>query len=226
MTDATLPNHWPVESDWTDQLTDALRSDWFLSLSEFIDREREKQTIFPPQDEVFAAFEMTSYADTKVVILGQDPYHGAGQGHGLSFSVKDGIKHPPSLRNIFKELNEDLGVQTPESGSLSHWARQGVLLLNTVLTVREAEAHSHKKQGWEKLTDNVIRSLNNHPNKLVFILWGAPAQKMGKLIDSRHCLIESPHPSPLSAHRGFFGSKPFSRANKSLGDSGLAPIQW
>ena len=158
--------------------------------------------------------------------MGQDPYHGPGQAHGLSFSVKDGVKHPPSLKNIFKELADDVGVSIPESGNLIKWSQQGVLMLNTVLTVRMAEANSHRKKGWEAFTDEVIRSLNQHPQQLVFILWGGPAQKKEKLIDSRHAIIKSAHPSPLSAYRGFLGSKPFSTTNQFLSDSDQSPIDW
>lgn len=224
--DMPTPTHWPKNSDWTEYLSEAFSSESFQSLMTFVEDERETQTVFPPSNEVFAAFRFSPFAKTKVVLLGQDPYHGDGQAHGLSFSVKDGIKHPPSLRNIFKELESDVGASKPESGDLSPWANQGVLLLNTVLTVRKSEANSHRKKGWEKFTDAVIRSLNNHTNRIVFILWGSPAHKKEKLIDSKHRLIKSVHPSPLSAHRGFFGSRPFSRTNELLVESGQTPIDW
>lgn len=223
---SNLPLCWPVESDWTSRLTEVFSSAKFEALNRFVESERCEHTVFPPMDQVFTAFRETSFANTKVVILGQDPYHGVGQAHGLSFSVMDGVKHPPSLRNIFKELADDMGCDVPESGNLLHWSQQGVLLLNTVLTVREGEANSHRKQGWEEFTDAVIRSLNEHPQRLVFILWGAPAQKKEKLIDDRHFLIKSPHPSPLSAHRGFFESKPFSKTNQHLVQVGLPTIDW
>lgn len=225
-----MPNHlpvgWPVESDWTSRLSDVFASEKFKLLSRFVESERASNTVFPPTEEVFTAFRETSFADTKVVILGQDPYHGAGQAHGLSFSVKDSVKHPPSLRNIFKELVSDIGCEVPTSGNLLRWSQQGVLMLNTVLTVRESEANSHRKQGWEEFTDAVIRSFHEHPQSVVFLLWGAPAQKKEKLIDGRHFLIKSPHPSPLSAHRGFFESKPFSQANQHLVESGQQPVDW
>lgn len=221
-----FPVGWPVESDWSDRLSEVFQSEKFQSLVQFVESERSKHTVFPPADEVFTAFRETSYADTKVVILGQDPYHGAGQAHGLSFSVKEGVKHPPSLRNIFKELAGDLEHEVPGSGSLLRWSQQGVLMLNTVLTVQESQANSHRKKGWEEFTDAVIQSLNNHPNSVVFVLWGTPAQKKEKLIDARHFLIKSVHPSPLSAHRGFFGSKPFSLANQYLVEAGLSPVDW
>jgi uracil-DNA glycosylase len=223
---SNLPADWPADSDWTPRLSEAFASESFESLMSFVQSSRDSQTVFPPSEEVYTAFRETSFADTKVVILGQDPYHGAGQAHGLSFSVKASIKHPPSLRNIFKELSDDFGVAVPESGNLLPWSRQGVLLLNTVLTVQESQANSHRKKGWEQFTDSVIQSLNDHPNPLVFILWGSPAQKKEKLIDARHCLIKSVHPSPLSAHRGFFGSKPFSQANEFLAENGVSTIDW
>ncbi len=223
---ARFPMNWPVDSDWTDRLGDVFETETFESLVGFVESERAEHTIFPPEEDVFVAFRETSFADTKVVILGQDPYHGAGQAHGLSFSVKDGVKHPPSLRNIFKELASDIGIEVPESGNLLPWSRQGVLMLNTVLTVRESEANSHRKKGWEEFTDAVISSFNEHPDSIVFILWGSPAQKKEKLIDGRHHLIKSVHPSPLSAHRGFFGSAPFSQANELLVAEGLSAVDW
>ena len=223
---------WPqssgsgISNDWTERLADHLESQSFQSLSEFIANEYETHTVFPTRENIFGAFELTSYADTKVVILGQDPYHGPGQAHGLSFSVLGDMKLPPSLRNIFKELASDLDCVPPTAGNLTAWAEQGVLMLNTVLTVRSAEANSHRKRGWETFTDSVITSLNDHPRSIVFILWGKPAEKKSALIDDRHCKIISPHPSPLSAHRGFFGSRPFSAANMALKDFSRSEIQW
>jgi uracil-DNA glycosylase len=189
--------------------------------------ERASQDVYPAEEKVFNAFRMTPYGETKVVILGQDPYHGAGQAHGLSFSVEGETTLPPSLKNIYRELADDIGCQTPATGDLSSWARQGVFLLNTVLTVRDGEPNSHRKQGWEKFTDFVIEQLNRHPQCLVFLLWGKPAEKKATLIDpSRHAVIVSPHPSPLSAHRGFFGSRPFSKANAALASTGRETIDW
>jgi uracil-DNA glycosylase len=177
--------------------------------------------------DIYAALHLTGYEDTKAVILGQDPYHGPGQAHGLSFSVKPGVPAPPSLQNIFKELHDDLGCYIPNNGYLVKWAEQGVLLLNTVLTVRAHEANSHRGKGWEQFTDRVISLLNEREKPVVFILWGAPAQQKARFIDtSRHCVIRSPHPSPLSAHRGFFGSRPFSKANRFLREHGIEEIDW
>ena len=221
-----LKKYWPKSSDWTKQLIDHFESPSFQSLSDFVAAEYVTRTVFPAKENIFRAFELTSFAETKVVILGQDPYHGPGQAHGLSFSVQGDIKLPPSLRNIFKELASDLDCDPPTSGNLTAWAKQGVLLLNTVLTVRAAEANSHRKRGWEAFTDNVITSLNDHPQPVVFILWGKPAEKKSALIDDRHCKIISPHPSPLSAHRGFFGSRPFSAANSALKKFSRDKIQW
>lgn len=185
-------------------------------------------TIYPQDSDLFSAFDSTEYDAVKVVILGQDPYHGPGQAHGLSFSVKPGIKIPPSLLNMYKELQQDIdGFHMPQHGYLQAWAEQGVLLLNTVLTVRESQAHSHKNLGWEQFTDRVIDALNQHPNSLVFLLWGSHAQKKASTIDSnRHCVLQAPHPSPLSAHRGFFGCRHFSKANQFLTTQGHTPIDW
>ena len=221
-----LPDHWPRDSDWTDALQHALATSVFQTLQQFVKLERQTETVYPAAENVFAAFRETSYAGAKVVILGQDPYHGPGQAEGLSFSVPEGVSHPPSLRNIFKELHQDLGQPIPESGSLISWARQGVLLLNTVLTVRAGEAHSHRKQGWELFTDEVIKTLSDRQQPLVFVLWGKPAEKKAQLIDPGHELIVSAHPSPLSASRGFFGSRPFSRTNDALRRWGQQPIDW
>jgi uracil-DNA glycosylase len=183
--------------------------------------------VYPPRDEVFAALHLTPFAEVKAVILGQDPYHGPNQAHGLCFSVPRGVQPPPSLQNIFKELEADLGISPPEHGCLDGWARQGVLLLNASLTVRAGRAASHQGKGWEVFTDEVLRTVNTKPERVVFILWGASARKKKALIDtSRHVIIESPHPSPLSASNGFFGSRPFSRANAALVDAGREPIDW
>lgn len=221
------PKHWPVDSDWSAALAESLESDWFQSLQEFVDLQRESETVYPPTDEVFRAFELTSLADTRVVILGQDPYHGAGQAHGLCFSVAESVsKLPPSLKNIYKELATDLDCEIPQHGNLESWARQGVLLLNTVLTVREASANSHRKQGWEQFTDAVIKCVGDREQPCVFILWGKPAEKKLALIGDHHATIVSPHPSPLSAHRGFFGSCPFSKSNEALESFGSESIDW
>ncbi len=221
------PTGWPVESDWTSRLKATLQSEEFNSLLEFVDSQRQIETVYPAAENVFSAFKLTSFADTKVVILGQDPYHGPDQAHGLSFSVQGEMKLPPSLKNIYKELANDLNIAPPTSGSLTGWAKQGVFLLNTVLTVRQGEANSHRKKGWEKFTDEVIRQLNEHAQGVVFVLWGKPAEKKASLIDaSRHAIIAAPHPSPLSAHRGFFGSQPFSKANESLARFGRSGVQW
>lgn len=188
---------------------------------------REAGSVFPPENEVFAALEMTPLAAVRVVIVGQDPYHGEGQAHGLSFSVPAGVKFPPSLRNIFKELAADLQIPVRESGDLSGWAKQGVLLLNSTLTVQAHEAGSHRKFGWEKFTDSVLRAVDRHAPPCVFILWGSDAQKKRPLIDeTRHRVLAGAHPSPLSAYRGFFGSRPFSRANQLLQELGREPVDW
>ena len=221
----TVP-FWPDESDWTPALKSQLESDDFKNLMAFVVEQRSEHTVFPKPEDTFNAFRFSSLADTRVVILGQDPYHGAGQAHGLSFSVQQGIKIPPSLRNIYKEYVTDLEFDSPEHGDLSAWAKQGVLLLNTVLTVREGEANSHRKQGWERFTDAVIQTLSDRQQPVVFILWGKPAEKKTSLIDGRHGVIVSPHPSPLSARRGFFGSRPFSKANELLLEFGQQPIDW
>jgi len=196
-------------------------------LKAFLVEEKKNYTIFPQGSHIFNAFNSTPFENVKVVILGQDPYHGAGQAHGLSFSVQHGIAFPPSLQNIFKELVSDIGCPYPKSGDLSHWAREGVLLLNTLLTVRSGEPFSHKEQGWERFSDQVIRTLNAQREHIVFILWGAPAGKKASLIDgTKHLILKAPHPSPLSSYRGFFGSKPFSQTNEYLRTQGIEPIQW
>ncbi|MEY2554545.1 MAG: uracil-DNA glycosylase [Ilumatobacteraceae bacterium] len=204
-----------------------LEKPYWSELQQFVAGERARHTVFPPADQVFAALHLTAFETTRVVLLGQDPYHGPGQAHGLCFSVRDGVDLPPSLTNIYTELRSDLGIATPLHGNLEAWARQGVLLLNTCLTVRAGAAASHQGKGWEQFTDEVLRTVNAKPHRVVFILWGAHARKKKALIDtSRHTVIESAHPSPLSAHNGFFGSKPFSRANAALIEAGLEPIDW
>jgi len=221
-----LPLHWPADSDWTAHLEPHFAGQDFQQLLTFVANQRATQVVYPSAEDTFNAFHFSSLAETKVVILGQDPYHGPGQAHGLSFSVLPGVKIPPSLRNIYKELASDTGSQIPDHGDLSSWARQGVLLLNTVLTVRDGEANSHRKRGWENFTDAVIDVLSRREQPVVFILWGKPAEKKSRLIDERHSVIVAPHPSPLSAHRGFFGSRPFSKANEVLAALGLLPVDW
>ncbi len=208
-------------------MADEVRKDYFLALTRFVDAERNRHEVYPPQDQVFAALEATAYADVRVLVLGQDPYHGEGQAHGLCFSVQHGTKIPPSLRNIYKELAADVGCEIPTHGCLTAWAQQGVLLLNTVLTVRANEANSHRKQGWETFTDQVIQRVNEKQQPVVFVLWGGPAQKKRRLVnEDLHHVIASPHPSPLSAHRGFLGSRPFSAVNEVLRSSGRDEIDW
>ncbi|WP_342508358.1 uracil-DNA glycosylase [Sporosarcina sp. FSL K6-2383] len=214
-------------NDWDAVLKEEFAKPYYLKLREFLKKEYAEQTIYPQMDDLWTAFQCTPFNEVKVVILGQDPYHGPNQAHGLSFSVQPGVKIPPSLRNMFKELSSDIGCVIPESGTLTGWARQGVLMLNTVLTVRQGEAHSHRKQGWEAFTDEVIRKLSERDQPIVFILWGRPAQEKKKLIDvTRHVVIESVHPSPLSASRGFLGSRPYSATNEILESWGEGAIDW
>ncbi len=216
-----------IEPSWKRELAEAFEQPYFKELKAFLLEEKAHYRIYPKGRDIFAAYNLTPFDRVKVVILGQDPYHGPNQAHGLAFSVQRGVAHPPSLQNIFKELHDDLGCDVPQDGTLEAWAAQGVFLLNTVLTVREGQAHSHKEKGWERFTDATIRVLNARKEHLVFILWGRPAQMKAGLIDTqKHCIIASPHPSPLSAYRGFFGSRPFSRANACLEAYGIAPIQW
>lgn len=216
-----------VKTDWNPLLRDQFDQPYWRKLQEFVHEERQRHTVYPPVSEVFAALHLTPYAETKVVILGQDPYHGPGQAHGLCFSVRGGVQVPPSLVNILAELESDLGCPVPSHGNLESWARQGVLLLNTTLTVREHQAASHQKHGWETFTDRVIEVVSAKEEPVVFILWGSPARRKRSLIDtSRHTIIESAHPSPLSAHRGFFGSRPFSRANAALAVAGRGGVDW
>ncbi len=217
----------PIPGDWKGVLADEVHKPYFHALKEFVDRERRTHTVYPPEPDVFNALKYTPYEKVKVVLLGQDPYHDEGQAHGLCFSVRPGVKMPPSLVNIFKELHRDLGCKMPDNGCLTPWAEQGVLLLNAVLTVRAHTPNSHKDKGWETFTDAVIRKVNDKHDPVVFVLWGGYAQKKAKLIDtSRHTVIQSAHPSPLSARNGFFGSKPFSAINKALSAAGKAPIDW
>lgn len=214
-------------NDWDEILRGEFESEYYLSLREFLKYEYSHHRIYPPMNDIFNALRYTSYADTRVVILGQDPYHGEGQAHGLCFSVKDGTPPPPSLKNIFKELESDLGIKPPKNPELTGWARQGVLLLNTTLTVREGSPQSHKGHGWEIFTDRVISLLSKREEPIVFILWGGNARAKKSLIDTkRHCIIESAHPSPLSAYNGFFGSRPFSRANDFLRSIGRDAIDF
>jgi uracil-DNA glycosylase len=214
-------------TDWNPILRGEFDKPYWRELQQFVGAERQRHTVFPPHENVFAALHLTPYADTRVLILGQDPYHGRGQAHGLCFSVPAGTQIPPSLANIHRELAEDVGVPVPDHGNLEAWARQGVLLLNATLTVRAGQAGSHQGKGWETFTDEVIAAVNAKPEHVVFVLWGSYARKKRALIDaSRHTIIESPHPSPLSAHNGFFGSHPFSRANEALVAHGQPPIDW
>jgi uracil-DNA glycosylase len=211
---------------WRSELADEFAAPYFAELKQFISDERSAHEVYPTSKNVFAALRATPLSRVRVLILGQDPYHGEGQAHGLSFSVQVGVKIPPSLRNIYKELQADAGTEPVAHGCLSAWAGQGVLLLNTVLTVRSGEANSHRKRGWEQLTDRIIDVVNDQPN-VAFVLWGKPSQKKAERIDAtRHLIIESPHPSPLSARRGFFGSQPFSRINAFLQQHDLEPINW
>lgn len=214
-------------TDWNPHLAPELAKPYWSELMAFVRSERQQRAVYPPEPEVFAALHLTPYSSVKALILGQDPYHGPGQAHGLCFSVRPGVDLPPSLQNIHQELATDLGCPIPNHGSLEHWARQGVLLLNATLTVRAKRAASHQKKGWETFTDRVIEVVNDKQERVVFILWGSSARQKKTLVDTtRHVVIESPHPSPLSAHRGFFGSRPFSRANASLEAAGRAPIDW
>lgn len=215
------------KNDWDELLKDELEKDYYKKLREFLAEEYKTKTIYPNKYDIYNALNFTSYKDVKVVILGQDPYHGPNQSHGLAFSVKPGVRIPPSLRNMYKELHDDLGCYIPNNGYLEKWAKQGVLLLNTSLTVRQGEANSHKNIGWEIFTNNIIRLLNDRIDPVVFILWGNNAISKEKLITNRrHYIIKSVHPSPLSASRGFFGSKPFSKTNNFLKDIGKETIDW
>ncbi|OYD09650.1 uracil-DNA glycosylase [Paludifilum halophilum] len=216
-----------LPQDWNDVLADELEQPYVSRLASFLQEERSRYIVYPPENHQFSALELTPYDQVKVLLLGQDPYHNENQAHGLSFSVRPGVPSPPSLRNMFKELKEDLGYEVPDDGCLIPWARQGVLMLNTILTVRAHEPKSHKNKGWETLTDAIIRKVNEKDESVVFVLWGNDARKKKKWIDTnRHPVIESVHPSPLSAKRGFFGSRPFSRINHALKEAGRSEIDW
>jgi uracil-DNA glycosylase len=216
-----------VRTDWNPLLRDEFTKPYWPELQRFVAAERQRFTVYPPEQEVFAALHLTPYAETKVLILGQDPYHGPRQAHGLCFSVRQGVAIPPSLVNIHRELQEDLGIAPPGHGNLEAWAHQGVLLLNATLTVRAGQAASHQGRGWETFTDEVIRTVSAKDQPVVFVLWGSYARRKKALVDTlRHTIIESAHPSPLSAHNGFLGSRPFSRANAALTAAGLDPVDW
>lgn len=212
--------------EWSEVFHDITNRHDFKEMHDFLEHEYSTKIVYPDKEKIYQAFDLTPFDNVKVVILGQDPYHGPNQAHGLAFSVQPNAKFPPSLRNMYKELEDDIGcVRT--APHLQDWAREGVLLLNTVLTVRQGEAHSHKEIGWETFTDEVIQAVSQNLSNVVFILWGKPAQQKIKLIDtSKHCIIKAPHPSPLSAYRGFFGSKPYSKANNYLESKGIQPINW
>jgi len=217
-----------IEESWLNVLEDEFQQPYFKALKQFLIKEKQDgQVVYPPGNLIFNAFNLMPFDKVRVVILGQDPYHGAGQAHGLSFSVPDGVKVPPSLKNIYKEINDDLGFDIPTTGNLESWAKQGVFLLNATLTVRAKTANSHKDSGWGKFTDAVIRKLSEHREGLVFLLWGRFAQGKAAHIDaSKHCILESAHPSPFSARNGFFGNKHFSKTNEYLKGQGLTPIDW
>ncbi len=216
-----------IEPGWKSKLKPEFDKEYFIKLTDFVRTEYGKGAVYPPGSLIFNAFDVCPFDRVKAVIIGQDPYHGPGQAHGLCFSVRDGIDYPPSLLNIFKEIESDLGIRIKASGDLSRWAGQGVLLLNATLTVRAHQAGSHQRRGWEEFTDYVIRVLNDEKQNLVFFLWGAYAQKKGESIDrSRHLVLESVHPSPLSASRGFFGNRHFSRCNDFLVKNEISPIDW
>lgn len=212
--------------DWSDIIEVEMEQPYFVDLKAFIDEAYTTATVYPQREDIWNAFVYTKFKDVKCVILGQDPYHGPNQAHGLSFSVQDGVRVPPSLRNIFQELHDDLGCSVPKSGNLENWARQGVLLLNTALTVEASKAGSHRRQGWERFTGSVIEQLGKREQPIVFILWGNDAKKKQKLIGPQHAILTSVHPSPLSAHRGFFGTRPFSQVNDLLKQWGQPEIDW
>jgi len=215
------------QNDWQEVVGEEFSKPYYLKLREFLKEQYANETVYPAKENIWNAFKHTPFNEVKVVILGQDPYHGPGQAHGLSFSVQPGVPHPPSLRNMFKELKDDIGCEKPKDGTLTKWADQGVLMLNTVLTVRAGEANSHRNQGWEVFTDEVIRKLSAREKPVIFVLWGRPAQQKKPLIDlERHSIIEAPHPSPLSASRGFFGSRPYSKVNELLQSRGDKPIDF
>ena len=216
-----------IQNDWLEPLKPEFRKPYYAELFKFVQNEYATRKIFPPADDIFNAFHLTPLYEVKVVILGQDPYHNDGQAHGLCFSVKPDVEIPPSLVNIYQELHDDLGCYIPNNGYLVKWAKQGVLMLNTVLTVRAHQANSHRGMGWEEFTDAAIRILNEQDRPIVFILWGSPAQKKAQMLNNpKHLILKAPHPSPLSAYRGFFGSRPFSKTNEFLVKNGLEPIDW
>lgn len=216
-----------IGNEWDALLADEIKKDYYLRLREFLKKEYSTRTIYPPMNDIFNALRRTSYSDVKAVILGQDPYHGAGQAHGMCFSVKKGTPPPPSLQNIFKELKSDLGIDPPNHGELTAWADSGVLLLNTVLTVREGAANSHKGMGWEQFTDRIIQLLNQREQPMVFLLWGGNARaKAGLITNQNHLVLQCAHPSPLSAYNGFFGCRHFSKTNDFLKQHGIEPINW
>ena len=216
-----------IDESWRERLQSEFDAPYFAQLADFVGHEYATTRVYPPGSQMFAAFDACPFDKVKVVILGQDPYHEPGQAHGLCFSVNDGVPFPPSLQNIFKEIHDDIGTPVPMSGDLTRWANQGVLLLNATLTVRAHQAGSHQNKGWEQFTDAVIHRLAQERENLVFILWGSYAQRKGEFIDrSRHLVLQSPHPSPLSAHRGFFGNRHFSRTNEYLTAHGIEPILW
>lgn len=216
-----------IDESWRERLQSEFDAPYFAQLTDFVRHEYATTRVYPPGSQMFATFDACPFDKVKVVILGQDPYHEPGQAHGLCFSVNDGVPFPPSLQNIFKEIHDDIGTPVPMSGDLTRWANQGVLLLNATLTVRAHQAGSHQNKGWEQFTDAVIHRLAQERENLVFILWGSYAQRKGEFIDrSRHLVLQSPHPSPLSAHRGFFGNRHFSRTNEYLTAHGIEPILW
>lgn len=216
-----------ISNDWLEPLKPEFSKQYYRDLYQKVVEEYKTHLVFPPSDDIFNAFTLTPLHDVKVVIIGQDPYHNVGQAHGLCFSVRPDVDIPPSLVNIYKELHDDLGCYVPNNGYLVKWAEQGVLLLNTVLTVRAHQANSHRGMGWEQFTDAAIRILNEEDRPIVFILWGSPAQTKKKMLNNpKHLILEAPHPSPLSAYRGFFGSRPFSKTNAFLEENGLSPIDW
>ena len=216
-----------INKEWLDILQDQFQSEYFTQLKQFLVAEKQQYTVYPPGNDIFTAFDSTPFSQVKVVIIGQDPYHGPNQANGMCFSVSAGTPHPPSLRNIYKEIEQDLGIPYPQSGNLEPWAKQGVFLINATLTVRARQAASHQKQGWETFTDSVIKKLSEKKEGLVFLLWGNFAIAKSKLIDTtKHHILTSVHPSPLSAHRGFFGCKHFSKTNEILKNQGSIPIDW
>ena len=214
-------------NNWDNILKDEFQKEYYLNLRKFLKEEYKNYHIFPSMYDIFNALKYTDYNDVKVVIIGQDPYHEIGQAHGLCFSVQDGVAFPPSLQNIFKELNADLGIPMPKSGNLTKWAKQGVLMLNTVLTVRAHQANSHQGHGWEQFTDAVINAVNMQDRPIVYMLWGSPAQRKASMLNNpKHLILKAPHPSPLSAYRGFFGCRHFSQCNEFLKANGVEPIDW